>query len=179
MNSTAKKLTIAATATLCALSGAFGWSVMSDEASASAAGDGTTSTTAGASCWAIKQQFPQSPNGIYWLQTAQLGAPQQFRCDMTTEGGGWVLVGRGRDGWSWSPDGQGSKSSVRDTFEGTAAFRPAALSTATIDALLGGTPLKDLPDGVRIRRAQNEAGTAYDEWRFRFADRTTWTRGLC
>ena len=62
-------------------------------------GDGTTAATAGASCWGIKQQVPASTSGTYWLNTAALERPQQFSCDMTTEGGGWVLVCRGRQGW--------------------------------------------------------------------------------
>src|SRR5690349_18144472 len=77
------------------------------------AGDGTTSATAGASCWGIKQQFPTSATGVYWLNTAVLQRPQQFACDMTTDGGGWVLVGRGRNGWSFNPLGQGSAATVR------------------------------------------------------------------
>ena len=66
-------------------------------------GDGTTPETAGASCWGIKQRFPTSANGLFWIRTATLVAPEQFTCDMTTNGGGWVLIGRGREGWNWSP----------------------------------------------------------------------------
>ena len=72
---------------------------------------------------------------------------------MTTDGGGWVLVGRGREGWSFAVDGQGSVSSLRNTPAGTAAFAPAALSTETINGLADGAPMTSLPDGIRVRRA--------------------------
>src|SRR5579862_2426495 len=48
---------------------------------------GLSSGDAAPSCWAIKQSFPSSPSGIYWLETAALVAPQPFYCDMTTDGG--------------------------------------------------------------------------------------------
>src|SRR4051794_4277440 len=69
---------------------------------------GLSSGDAAPSCWAIKQSFPSSPDGIYWLATAALNAPQPFYCDMTTDGGGWVLIGRGRAGWKWRETGQGT-----------------------------------------------------------------------
>ena len=62
--------------------------------------DGSIERLAAPSCWAIKQALPSSPDGPYWLQTPTLGAPQRFYCDMTTDGGGWVLLGRGRQGWT-------------------------------------------------------------------------------
>src|SRR5690349_12435335 len=65
------------------------------QAANAVAGDGTTAATAGASCWGIKQQIPASSTGLYWLSNAKLERPQQFYCDMTTDGGGWVLIGRG------------------------------------------------------------------------------------
>ena len=77
--------------------------------------DGLTSQTAAPSCWSIKQAYPDSADGIYWLWTPKLVDPQQFYCDMTTDGGGWVLVGRGREGWSFPYAGQGSPSTLRTT----------------------------------------------------------------
>ena len=55
--------------------------VVPDAAPAGAAPDGRsglTQQTAGASCWSIKQSYPTSPDGIYWLWTPKLVAPQQF-----------------------------------------------------------------------------------------------------
>src|SRR3546814_12919145 len=69
--------------------------------------DGTTSATAAASCWEVKVNHPESADGPYWLLTPELGAPQRFYCAMTTDGGGLVLVGRGRNAWTWAPDGTG------------------------------------------------------------------------
>ncbi|TDD90182.1 hypothetical protein E1293_03895 [Actinomadura darangshiensis] len=137
--------------------------------------DGKTSTRAAASCWAIKQQFPSSADGVYWLQTPKLIAPDQFYCDMTTDGGGWVLVGRGRQGWNFAFPGQNGISAVRDHPTGTAAFTPAALPAGTIDGLLNGHTTDDLPDGVRVRRATNVEGSKWQEMRWKFKKSAPWS----
>ena len=137
-------------------------------------GDGTTSTTAGASCWGIKQQHPSTTSGLYWLNTAALARPQQFSCDMTTDGGGWVLVGRGRQGWTFNPLGQGSAQTVRTTIDGPAAFAPAALDTDTIDALLNGQATNALADGIRLERATDTTGTTRQNYTL-FPRHSSWT----
>ncbi|MCD0447817.1 hypothetical protein LO762_01200 [Actinocorallia sp. API 0066] len=142
---------------------------------AAAPNDGLTAATAAPSCWAVKQAHPASANGVYWLQTPALVTAQQFYCDMTTEGGGWVLVGRGRDGWNFAYPGQGTPAQVRNTPSGTGAFAPATLPGDTINGLLNGTNVKDLPDGVRLRRATNAAGTSNQEIRYRFSRTKTWS----
>jgi chitodextrinase len=137
--------------------------------------DGSQSWLAAPSCWAIKQQNPASASGIYWLQTPQLIVPDQYYCDMTTDGGGWVLIGRGRDGWTWAPGGQGTTAALRTTPSGTGAFAPAALPAATVQGLLGGGRVDALPDGIRVRRATNIAGTTYQELRLTPTTRSDWT----
>ncbi len=137
--------------------------------------DGSQPALAAPSCWAIKQQNPASPDGIYWLQTQQLVAPQQFYCDQTTDGGGWVLVGRGREGWTWAYGGQGSVASLRTTPTGTAAFAPATLPAPTVQGLLGGGRVDALPDGIRVRRAKDTTGTSYQEMRINASNRSDWT----
>jgi hypothetical protein len=146
----------------------------SAEAADAIPGDGTTSATAGASCWGIKQQVPASASGVYWLNTAALERPQQFYCDMTTEGGGWVLVGRGRQGWTFNPFGQGSPSTVRNTVDGAGAFTPAALDTATITALLNGQAVSSLTDGIRLERATTSTGSSRQSYKL-FPKAAAWT----
>ncbi len=137
--------------------------------------NGTTQATAAPSCWAIKQSFPASTDGQYWLLTTKLVAPQQFYCDMTTDGGGYVLVGRGREGWIFQGKGQGTAASIRTTPTGPAAFAPAALPLNTVDALLNGQSPASLTDGIRLRRAHDQAGSTWQEVRLHIHHLTRWT----
>ncbi|MGX1583055.1 fibrinogen-like YCDxxxxGGGW domain-containing protein [Microbacterium sp. NPDC055502] len=141
--------------------------------------DGRTQETAAASCWEIKQNNPAAADGVYWLVTPGLVYPQQFYCDQTTDGGGWVLVGRGREAWKESYNGLGTPEQVANAPTGTAAFAPAELPAKTVDGLLNNGRPDALPDGIRVRRATNAAGSAWQEVRFSLAksDRWEWTFG--
>ena len=57
-------------------------------------GDGLSEGTAGSSAWQIKQNYPSSTNGIYWIKNSAVngGAPFKIYADMTTDGGGWTLI---------------------------------------------------------------------------------------
>ena len=147
----------------------------STASAASVVPDGSSAGSAAASCWEVKQVAPSSPDGLYWLLTPQLRTPTQFYCDMTTDGGGWVLVGRGRDGWSWDGDAQGTPAQVASPVTGQAAFSPRKLSSATIDALLGGGRVDQLTDGVRLRRAKDAGGTTWQEVRWRLRSMGSWS----
>ena len=139
-------------------------------------GDGTTSATAGASCWGIKRDFPTSPSGTYWLLTPALDRPAQFFCDQATDGGGWVLIARGRDNWSFANLGQGTPAALRTTTDGPGAFATAALSAATVTGLVNGAPIAKLTDGIRIERSLTANGSSRQEVRFVAAyDKWTWS----
>lgn len=139
--------------------------------------DGSSELNAAASCWEIKQTVPSAPSGTYWLVTPKMPAPQQFYCDQTTNGGGWVLIGRGREGWKEFYHGLGSPAQVHSTVTGPDAFAPRQLSAAVIDGLLNGGAPDLLPDGVRLRRALSADGKSWQEAAFKFVnlDRWVWT----
>jgi PKD repeat protein len=138
---------------------------------------GLSLDTAAASCWEIKQLHPASADGPYWLLTPSMTAPQQFWCDMTTDGGGWVRIGSGREQWSTAYDGKGSASEL--LLATPPLTRAVQLGSSTVDALLDGRRVDDLQDRVRIRRAANADGSSWQEVRYQYVnrDRWVWTMG--
>ena len=67
--------------------------------------DGLTAATAAASAFAIKQDFPASADGLYWIKNNNIngGTPFQIYADMTTDGGGWTLImtNENKAGWNY------------------------------------------------------------------------------
>ncbi|MBK7822196.1 MAG: PKD domain-containing protein [Tessaracoccus sp.] len=137
--------------------------------------DGSTSELAAASCFEIKQNNPDAPDGAYWLLTPKLQTPQQFFCDQTTDGGGWVLVGKGRNDWQSYYHGQGEPSALLTRNRTPSGFSTVQLSSNTIDGLLDGRNVKDLGNAVRIVRARNDTGTQWQNVRFAMPNRDRWS----
>lgn len=130
--------------------------------------NGLTSETAAASCWEVKQNDPESESGTYWLFTPSMDAPAQFYCDQETDGGGWVMIGRGREGWTEEYAGRGKAEDIFNKPTGPEAFSPVQLSSETVDELMDGDRVDSLEDGVRFRRAVNTSGT---DWQNVYAQR--------
>jgi hypothetical protein len=56
--------------------------------------DGTSSSRPGSSAFQIKQSYPCSEDGIYWIANQNIngGTPFKIYADMTRNGGGWTLI---------------------------------------------------------------------------------------
>ncbi|WP_243442534.1 fibrinogen-like YCDxxxxGGGW domain-containing protein [Schaalia vaccimaxillae] len=130
--------------------------------------DGQTSATAAASCWQIKQDDPKSADGAYWLQTPSMDAPQQYFCDQTTDGGGWVLIGRGREGWETWSQGQGDPAELTTRDRVPADFPVVQLANQDVTQLLDGEDVSSLEDGMRVVRALSPSGDSWQTVNMRF-----------
>ncbi len=73
------------------------WIVTADLSSFGSPPDGSTQALAAPNALFIKTYYPASTSGNYWIKPPGQTAYQIY-CDMTSSGGGWMLVGRGREG---------------------------------------------------------------------------------
>ncbi|WP_175954806.1 fibrinogen-like YCDxxxxGGGW domain-containing protein [Schaalia sp. Marseille-Q2122] len=123
--------------------------------------DGKTADTAAASCWEIKQQNPAADSGTYWIVTPSMPEPMQVFCDQRMDGGGWALVGRGREGWDLYPQGKGNQSALTSRDRGPGAFDTVQMPGEVIDGLINRTPVNSLDEGFRVLRATSPHGRSF------------------
>ena len=111
--------------------------------------------------------------GVYAIDDQQ-GGTIQLR--VTSDGDkNWLLVGRGREGWDFDADGPGNESAVPWDLGTPDAFTPAALTDGTINAILAEAGLNATQIEIRLRRAADPQGAAYQDLFWRLQSQTSWS----
>jgi hypothetical protein len=66
--------------------------------------DGLSPGTASSSAYQIKQDYPNSTDGFYWIKNENIngGAPFKIYADMTTAGGGWTMILKNSSNSVWT-----------------------------------------------------------------------------
>lgn len=139
--------------------------------------DGSTSALAAPSAYAIRS-LGVTTNGYYWIKPTGTSTAYQVHCDMTNNGGGWMLM-------SFCGTGISNGAHVEDSYTGS-AFNMGNTSTAInstnqssgtagnmgqsfIDALVQNGRSR----GVAVFRIEN-AGDTWKNWYFTVDSNARW-----
>jgi hypothetical protein len=115
--------------------------------------DGTSAATAGLSAAQILTNYAGSASGLYWIDPDGAGGNAAFQiyADMTTSGGGWMLMRHIPGTGGWSP--------ANDNLAGTFSLNPTSLNPN--DTQNWSMPLATL-------------GVPFDYLMFQTGDATAW-----
>jgi hypothetical protein len=125
-------------------------------------------------CLDILNNGNSTGNGIYTIYPNGGSTALSVYCNMSDQGGGWTLIGRGRNNWAWTDAGTNT-GSVHLNVGTTSAFTPAYYSAATVNQILEYRSVKDLKDGILLRRSKNTTGTSWQYYKWFLTSQTSWT----
>ena len=121
------------------------------------------------SCAQLLANDPTAASGAYTIDpTGDLTGPIETWCDMDTDGGGWTMVGKGREGWLWQERGQGDLSLLSDRSAPDVVSMPAW----TVQTLMGDMwyAPRDNVDGFRIDREETGQVLYWNDLNMRLFD---------
>jgi len=120
-------------------------------------------------------------SGVYTIDPNQDDNPIEVYCDMDYDGGGWTLIGKGRQGWgsgasAFPTAGLGTLSDLANNPD-TATV--AAMPSSLVQAITDSANLNALTDGILVHRhdcsfdtyrIEPQVGSPFD-WRVFFSQR--------
>ena len=135
-------------------------------------GDGTGNTVLNGVLYATSTFVTPNLNNLNTFGDGDYtitAASQTFTAHVDNDGtNSWILVGRGREGWDFDLDGPNSAPNlVKDNLGTVAGFTPRAFSHTIIRDIMAQSGINMSNLEVRLRRAANTTGTAYQESRWR------------
>ena len=126
------------------------------------------------SCKYIKLLDPDTTDWVYAINpTGWRSTEFDAYCDMTTDGWWWTLIGRWREWWDWNNEGKG-ESDIYTNISTSWSFIPAYYSSSRVDDIIW-VDVKDLNDGVRLRRVVDLTGSSWQEVRWKFSAQWGWS----
>ncbi len=95
--------------------------------------DGLTPASASSSAYQIKQDYPSSIDGFYYIKNANIngGVPIKIYADMTTSGGGWTLILKNSSNSVWTY-GNSTGYNTQNPFTTAAEITSTASSSYSI-----------------------------------------------